>query len=155
MDSILANIVTFIKPHLKEGWVLYADLPKRRASEAPQITISTSILCTPLRPDLVLVGSDSTISLLELTVCSNTVEGFTNARTIKHTKQAYVKLISDLKSRDFSLTYNIMIEIGSLGHHTADTFKALTIFVRNSTDIAVKMYTASKRTCKDKHFLFL
>ena len=63
-DSVLVGISINM---LAEDQSLYADLP------SPAATIPPNILLTPYHPDLVL-KSGSSISLLELTVCSNSPE---------------------------------------------------------------------------------
>ena len=105
---------------------MYAGLPGHRASDSPPATIPTDILSTSCRPDLFLcVGS--TIKIPELTVCSNTREGFSNAQSRKQCKQMYTEMVGDLESRGYSVSYNT-IEIGSLGHYTNQTLKALCNF---------------------------
>ena len=127
-DSVLAYIVSFLSPLLDDDQTLYADLPGHRASDAPLATIPTNIISTSSRPDLVLhCGSE--INLLELTVCSNTVEGFSGARARKQSKQVYIELVGDLEASGYSTTYDT-IEIGSLGHCTPATRKALNSFVQ-------------------------
>ena len=125
-DSVLANIVSFLSPLLDKDQQLFADLPGHRASNAPLATIPTDILPTPFRPDLVL-RCVSEIRLLELTICSNTIEGFSNARSRKQSKQEYAELVGDLESKGYSVTYDT-IEVGSLGHYTPSTHKALRLF---------------------------
>ena len=125
---MLSCIVSWLTPTLGEDKCMYADLPGHRASDSPPATIPTDILSTFCRPDLFLcVGS--TIKILELTVCSNTVEGFSNARSRKQCKQMYIEMVGDLESRGYvySVSYNT-IEIGSLGHYTNLTLKALCNF---------------------------
>ena len=91
-DSVLSCIVSWLTPTLGEDKCMYADLPGHRASDSPPATIPTDILSTSCRPDLFLcVGS--TIKILELTVCSNTVEGFSNARSRKQCKQRYIEMV--------------------------------------------------------------
>jgi len=82
-DSVLSCIVSWLTPTLGEDKCMYADSPGHRASDSPPATIPTDILSTSCHPDLFLcVGST-----VKLTVCSNTVEGFSNAWSRKQCNQ--------------------------------------------------------------------
>lgn len=56
-----------IKDHLKPDMVLYADLPRMRASNTPQSTIPDSILATSTCPDIVII-EQKYITLTEQTI---------------------------------------------------------------------------------------
>ena len=66
-------------------------------------------------------------SSLKLTVCGNTTDGFANACFRKQTKQEYISLLNDLKSLGYTVSYDT-IEVGSLGHCTHLTQRALRSF---------------------------
>ena len=152
-DSVLAYIVSFLSP-LLDDQTLYADLPGHRASDAPLATIPTNIISTSSRPDLVLhCGSE--INLLELTVCSNTVEGFSGARARKQSKQVYIEVVGDLEASGYSTTYDT-IEIGSLGHYIPATRKALNSFVQGclSKSQSALLFKNLARTPTHAHTLF-
>ena len=89
----------------------------------PPATIPSNTLPTPYRPNLVLISGFS-ISLLELTVCSNTPDGFLNARQRKQSKQSYIELLGDLESAGYCVQYETL-EIGSLGHYNRSAYQAL------------------------------
>ena len=72
--GILAHFTQLFKSYLLDGTTLYADLPGLRASENPATTIPTSVTATTARPDVVVI-QDNRITLLELTVPTNTPEG--------------------------------------------------------------------------------
>ena len=80
--SILSSIVASISLSLESDQQLYVDLPGRRASESPLSTIPVNIVSTASRPDIVLCNGNN-IKFLELTICSNTPEGFNSARVRK------------------------------------------------------------------------
>ena len=107
-ESVLALIVAFLSPKLAKDQSLYADI---RASDTPPATIPSNTLPTTYRPNLVLISGFS-ISLLELTVCSNTPDGFLNARQRKQSKQSYIELLGDLESAGYCVQYETL-EIGS------------------------------------------
>ena len=127
---MLSCIVSCLSPNLENDQSLYADLPGHRASDSPPSTIPPDILSTSCRPDLILLQEKS-IKLLELTVCGNTTEGFANARSRKQTKQDYISLLNDLESTGYTVSYDT-IEVGSLGHCTHLTQRALRCFAPSS-----------------------
>ena len=105
--------------------LIFADLDGFRYDNSPPSTIPSTILVTPLRPDIVLVSNnDKQITILELTVPTNTSQGIEQARLRKQTKSEYISRIEDICMREWSVYYDT-IEIGSLGHFTKDTIEAV------------------------------
>ena len=144
---------------------LYADLEGYRYENSPPTTIPSTILVTPLRPDLVILNNPSkNIHILELTVPTNTTQGIQNARTRKQSKEAYLSLIEDISSCKWSVTYDT-IEIGSLGHYTSDSVNAvkncLTQFHSDSVPLNLKstalniLISASKVAISCSRTIFL
>ena len=87
--------------------------------------INNDIIVTSLRPDIAIVSKESySIHLLELTVPNNTLEHLERARKRKQEKQEYISLVTDISTNGWSVTYDT-IEIGSLGHYSRDSFKAI------------------------------
>ena len=122
-DSILAHLTQLLKLHLPYGTTLYADLPGLRASENPTATIPTSVATTTARPDIVVIQNNR-ITLLELTVPTNTQEGLQEARTRKQLKPNYLALLNDLETLGFQSALET-IEVGTLGHFSNQTIASL------------------------------
>ena len=124
-DSVLKSLVTSLKPLLSSELHVYADLDGFRYDDSPPSTIPASIQVTPLRPDLVIVShKDKQISILELTVPTNTPKALQQARERKQNKIEYISLIEDIRLNAWTVTYDT-VEIGSLGHFTKDTIHAV------------------------------
>ena len=122
-DSILAHLTQLLKLHLPYGSTLYADLLGLRASENPAATIPTSVATTTARPDVVIIQNNR-ITLLELTVPTNTPEGLQEARRWKQLKPNYLALLNDLKTLGFQSALET-IEVGTLGHFNNQTIASL------------------------------
>ena len=138
-DSILNCLVNSVKTDLTPSSKLYADIPSWRASDHPPTTLPPNISASTARPDVVLI-EDSTISILELTVPSNTCEALLAAKQRKTNKPAYIQLISDLEDRSFSVSY-ATLEIASLGHYhqEAEISKTFNQSKRSSKQILQKL----------------
>ena len=120
-DSVLKSLVASLKPLIPNNVVLYADLDGYRYDDSPPSTIPSHILVTPLRPDLVMVSSnDKQMTILELTIPSNTPHALLQARQRKQDKIEYNSLVEDISSKGWSVVYDT-VEIGSLGHFSKDT----------------------------------
>ena len=122
-DSALKSLVGGLHDHLEDNVILYADLPKMRTNDNPLAIIPESILTTSVCLDIVLVGDDE-ITLLELTIPHNSMESISNARARKSTKESYQQTLNDLERKGFN-SYLLTIEIGSLGHWTHNSQRAL------------------------------
>ena len=111
LDCIVSLVSKEIPPCVK----LYADLPGLCASESPPATLHTDLSTSTARPDIVLVSEES-VTMLELTIPSNSKEAIIKAKERKTNKSNYNLLVGDLEERGLSVT----IEIGSLGHYPSD-----------------------------------
>ena len=94
---------------------LYADLPGLRACESPIATIPTDLSTTSARPDIVLIP-ESNVTMVELTIPSNSKAALIQAKERKRKRLTYNSLIGDLEVRSLSVNYRTL-EIGSLGHY--------------------------------------
>ena len=92
-----------------------ADLPALRASKSPPATLHTDLSASTARADIVLVSEES-VTMLELTIPSNSKEAIIKAKERKTNKSNYNLLIEDLEERGLSVTYQTL-EIGSFGHY--------------------------------------
>ena len=128
-DSILAHLTQLLILHLLYGTTLYADLPGLRASENPATTIPTSVATTTARPDVVIIQNNR-ITLLELTVATNTPEGLHEARRRKQLKPNYLALLNDLETLGFQSALET-IEVGTLGHFNNQTIASLHALLPN------------------------
>ena len=61
---------------------------------------------------------------IELTIPTNTPQGIDQAKLRKQNKSEYNSLVEDIRTRAWSVNYDT-IEIGSLGHFTKATIKAV------------------------------
>ena len=125
-DSVLLKLVERLKGLLPSS-TLYADLPNLRAEETPPTTIPPQLVCTSSRPDIVIV-QDQAVKMIELTVCSNSLNSMKEARRRKEGKQNYQSLLSDLCKKGINASY-LTLEIGALGHHPPDLPKRLADFL--------------------------
>ena len=122
-DSVLNCLTSLVKPNIPSSCKFYVDLPGLRANESPPATIPIDVSTTTARPDLVLV-SGSNITMLELTIPTNSSESIQAARARKLNKLNYQHLISDLESGNFHVSFNTL-EIGSLGHYEQEAVYCL------------------------------
>ena len=122
-DSILLELTRQLKESMAQakddtGAEVYADLDQLRASENPPGTIPCQLVVTTARPDLVAIKGN-VIRILELTVCTNSREAMSNARTRKLSKISYQQLLGDLERQGKDVRY-ITMEMGALGHYPGD-----------------------------------
>ena len=110
---MLDCIVSLVSKEIPPCIILYVDLPGLCASESPPATLHTDLSTSTARPDIVLVSEES-VTMLELTIPSNSKEAIIKAKERKTNKSNYNLLIGDLEERRLSVTYRTL-EIGSLG----------------------------------------
>ena len=65
--------------------------------------------------------------MIELTICSNSLNAMKEAKRRKESKQNYQSLLSDLCKKGLNASY-LTLEIGALGHHPPDFPKRLANF---------------------------
>ena len=95
--TVLNCLTCLVHQEVPPSSKLYVDLPGLRAGDSPPATIPTDISTTTARPDLVLI-SELNVTMLELTIPTNSRETIQAARTRKLNKSNYQQLISDLES---------------------------------------------------------
>ena len=114
-DSVLNCIIALRSDETPPQVKLYADLPGFQASESPPATLPTNLSTSTARPDIILISGDN-VTILEVTIPSNSKEAINKAKERKSNKPNYNSLIGDLEGRGLSVTYRTL-EIGSLGHY--------------------------------------
>ena len=82
---------------------LYTDLPGFRASESPPATLPTNLSTSTARPDIIMISGDN-VTILKLTIPSNSKEAINKAKERKSNKPNYNSLIGDLEEQGLSVT---------------------------------------------------
>jgi len=127
---------------------VFADLHNRRACEAPQATIPTSILITPYRPDIVVYNSQvHCVAMLELTCPLDSVHHLESARNRKQSKAEYLQLLAEFDRLNIKSHYET-IEISALGHYQPASVGNIQNFVKfSNSNITISKPTV--RQCLD------
>ena len=81
-------------------------------------TLPTNLSTSTARPDLVIV-SENNVTMIELTIPSDSRAAMIKAKERKNNKPNYNSLIGDLENHEFSVNYRTL-EIGLLGHYLSD-----------------------------------
>ena len=103
-NSVLNSIIDLIRPHLKEGMVLYSDMPGFQAPHGG--TVPPHVLVTALRPDIFLYNESSQeVIVFELTCPWDS--NIARSHTFKSEK--YSPLIADLSQRYLVSFYSIEV----------------------------------------------
>ena len=124
-NSVLSSLIDVIRPHLKDGMMLFSDMPGFQAPHGG--TIPPHILVTALKPDIVIVNSLSQeIIVLELTCPWDTNIG----RSHNFKKEKYAPLIADL-SHSHIVSF-FPIEVSARGQITKDNRSRLKLFLLKS-----------------------
>jgi hypothetical protein len=128
-NSVLSHLATNLKKNIPEDLKLYADLPEFWLNGR---TFPPDVLCTPLRPDLVLINRKTrSIELLELT-CS--FECNIESAHLRKTRN-YNDLKTDLQKENWNV-FLVPFEVGSRGLMTKRNRKSLiSVFKRNRTKL--------------------
>ena len=124
-NSVLCSIIDVIKPLLKDGMKLFADVPGFQAPHGG--TIPPHILATALRPDIVIFSETSLeIVLFELTCPwdSNIVRSHT------YKSEKYAPLIADLSGSRIVHFYSV--EVSARGQITKENRSRLKSFLFKS-----------------------
>ena len=152
-DSVLNCIISQIKEEIPPSSKLYADLPGLRASESPPATLPTNLSTSTARPDMVLT-TESSVTMLELTIPSNSYDAIRKAKKRKTNKPNYSSLIGDLKKRGLSVTYRTL-EIGSLGHYLPDAIHCISYsFKLTKAELKKVLQRASTVTIACSYHIF-
>ena len=93
-ESVLICIVSLVSNKILPC-TLYADLPSLCASESSPATFPTDLPASTARPDIVLVSEES-VTMLELTIPSNSKEAIIKAKERKTNKSNCNLRIVDL-----------------------------------------------------------
>ena len=101
--------------------------PQPPSRGIPPPTIPPQLVCTSSRPDIVIV-QDQAVKMIELTICSNSLNAMKEARRRKESKQNYQSLLSYLCKKGLNASY-LTLEINALGHHPPDFPKRLVNFL--------------------------
>ena len=124
-NSVLSYLTTSLKKNISEDLEIFADIPKFWLNGS---TISPDILCTSLRPDLVIIDrSKKCIELLELTCSFETNIDSANIRKTKN----YTDLKGDIERNGWTVAL-VPFEVGSRGLMTRRNRDSLVgVFKRN------------------------
>ena len=154
-DSTLLAIVSGIKVALASQSThhqVYADLPGWRVTDNPPSTVPSWLTSTLLRPDLVIISNESE-RILELTVPQNSVEGLHKAKLRKSEK--YDHIIGDIQAShpNLRLKYHTL-EMGTLGHYSRTTRDAVQVVSHNNKLAQMILEKAAKTaiTCTQNIF---
>ena len=132
MPSALATMLTNAFADCPSIQV-FADLNNRRACEAPQATIPTSILITPCCLDIVLYKLQvHSVAMLELTCPLDSVHHLESAWNRKQSKVEYLQLLAEFDRLSISSYYET-IEISALGHYQPASIGNYLNFINFST----------------------
>ena len=112
-----------IIPAISNKEKLYADLPNHQAFDNPPATIPQHIVTASALPDIVVIHGNK-ITLIELTVPSNSPEALSNAWLRERNKEKYQLVLSELNRKGFKASL-ITLEIGALGHSLPQTLSDL------------------------------
>ena len=121
-NSVLSSVISLIRPHLKDGFILYSDMPGYTAPHGG--TIPPNILVTAFKPDIVIVSQTSQeVVVLELTCPWDS----NIARSHNYKSEKYAPLIADLsQTRVVSF---FAIEVSARGQISKDNRSRLTSFL--------------------------
>ena len=126
-NSVLGSIINLIRPHLKNGFILHADLPGHQAPHGG--TIPPHILVSALKPDIFLYNELSQeVVVFELTCPWDT--NIDRSHTFK--SQKYAPLVSDL-SHSFVVSF-FSVEISARGQVTKNNQSRLKSFIHKCCD---------------------
>ena len=120
-NSVLSSIINVVQPHLREGLILFSDLPGRQAPHGG--TIPPNIHVTALRPDIFICSQVSQeVIILELTCpWDSNIE-----RSHRFKSEKYAPLVADLSSNYVVSFYSI--EVSARGQITKENRSRLKSF---------------------------
>ena len=120
-NSVLSSIIGIIQPHLKEGMVMFSDLPGHQSPQGG--TIPPHIMVTALKPDLFVYNEFSR----EVIVFELTCPWDTNIARSHHFKtEKYAALVSDL-AHDYVVSF-FSVEVSARGQVSKENRSRLKSF---------------------------
>ena len=132
-NSVLSSIINLIRPHLKDGMVLFSDMPGFQAPHGG--TVPPHILVTSLKPDIFIFSERSQeVFVFELTCPWD--RNISRSHTYKSEK--YAPLMADLSQT--RIAYFFSIEVSARGQVTKDNCSRLKNFLF--------------KTCSEPKYLF-
>ena len=107
----MSSIIKLIRPHLKDGMVLYADMPGHQAPHGG--TIPPHILVTALKPDVFIFNELSE----EVIVFELTCPWDSNIdRSHNYKSEKYAPLVADLSHR-YVVSFFLSRDLGTWPSH--------------------------------------
>ena len=126
-NSVLSSIIKLIRPFLKNGLVLYADMPGQQAPHGG--TIPPHVLTTALKPDIFIYNEFSQ----EVIVFELTCPWDSNIdRSHNYKSEKYAPLVADLSNR-FVVSF-FSVEISARGQITKNNQSRLKCFLHKCCD---------------------
>lgn len=121
-NSVLISVIKLIRPHLRNGMTLYADIPGHQAPHGG--TIPPNVLVTALKPDIVIVNELSE----EIVVFELTCPWDSNIdRSHSYKSEKYAPLVTDLSHRHVVSFFSV--EISARGQVTKSNQTRLKSFL--------------------------
>ena len=132
-NSVLSSFINLIRPHLKDGMVLFSDMPGFQAPHGG--TVPPHILATSLKPDIVVINERS----LEVFVFELTCPWDTNiARSHTYKSEKYAPLVADLSQTRIVSFFSI--EVSARGQITKDNCSRLKSFLFKTCSDPKKLF---------------
>ena len=126
-NSVLNSIIKLIRPCLKNGMVLYADMPGQQAPHGG--TIPPHVLATALKPDVFIFNE----FLQEVVVFELTCPWDSNIdRSHNYKSEKYAPLVADLSNR-FIVSF-FSVEVSARGQITKNNQSRLKCFLHKCCD---------------------
>ncbi len=139
-DSILNYLHTTITNNIQPNMEIYSDIPTKFRGAT---TIPIDIIVTTLRPDIVVVNTQSKkVILFELSVPFELNIDSTHERKVER----YRQLITDIEDNGYSVKY-YPCEIGSRSFISKDNISRLKSFLRDTTT-NIKFNLVKSQLCK-------
>ena len=135
-NSVLSSFINLVRPHMKEGMVLYSDMPGFQAPHGG--TVPPHILVTSLKPDIFVFNERS----LEVFVFELTCPWDTNIeRSHNFKSEKYAPLVADLSCTRIVHFYSI--EVSARGQVTKENSSRLKSFLFKVCSEPKKLLKAS------------
>ena len=151
-NSVLSSIINLIRPHLKDGMILFSDMPGYQAPHGG--TVPPHILVTASKPDIFIVSELSQeVIVFELTCPWDT--NINRSHTYKTEK--YAPLVADLSQTRVVSFFSI--EVSARGQVTKENRSRLKCFLLKSCVAPKEMFksivhVASKAALLSSYAIF-